>query len=117
MNHLIAYCGLDCGKCEAYLVTQGNDAAAQQRVLEQWRVQFNSPDLALADVLCDGCAAGGRHCGYCATCAVRASAEQRGVPNCAHCADYATCPTLNDFIANIPEARANLEEIRLLLAR
>jgi hypothetical protein len=117
MNRLIAFCGLDCSGCDAYLATQAQDVAAQARVLEHWRIEYGNPGMTLADVTCDGCtSADGRHGGYCGACPVRACGEARGVVNCAHCDEYETCPTLNNFIANIPPARANLEQIRLLLA-
>ncbi|MCL5109362.1 MAG: DUF3795 domain-containing protein [Chloroflexi bacterium] len=108
---MIAYCGLDCAVCPAYVATQASDLPAQERLLAQWRVEFKAPEMQLADVLCDGCAAAGRHCGYCAGCEVRACAAPRGVANCAYCPDYG-CAKLASFWAMAPAARENLEAIR-----
>ena len=69
---MIAFCGLDCAVCHAYLATQSNDEAAKQKVLEYWRVEFNSPEMPLSAVTCDGCPNTGRLSGYCQTCSVRA---------------------------------------------
>jgi hypothetical protein len=113
MDKIIAYCGLNCSECPAYLATQTGNRAELEQVAAQWREAFNMPDLTAESVVCDGCLQieGGRLIGYCATCAVRACAVERGVANCAHCADYA-CDKLTAFWAHAPEARAALEQIR-----
>ena len=113
MDKIIAYCGLNCSECPAYVATQSGDPAALERVAAQWREAFNMPDLTAESVICDGCLQkdGGRLSGYCATCAIRACAVERGVVNCAHCADYA-CDKLTAFWAHAPEAQATLEQIR-----
>ena len=115
MAAMIAFCGLDCAGCEAYIATQANDEDAKLKLLEKWRVEFGAPDMPLSAVTCDGCTSTGRLGGYCQECAVRACAVAKGVENCAHCADYETCETLQGFIVNIPSAKANLEAIRAAL--
>lgn len=112
MDKLIAFCGLDCAGCEAYIATRVNDEAAKQALLAKWRVEYDSPDMPAEAVTCDGCAGEGRHGGYCSFCEVRACASARGVRNCAHCGEYETCETLQGFIVNIPSAQANLASIR-----
>ena len=115
MATMIAYCGLDCAGCEAYLATQANDEAAKQKLLEKWRVEFDAPEMTMASVTCDGCTSTERLGGYCQACPVRACAVEKGVETCAHCADYETCEILQGFIVNIPAAKANLEAIRAAL--
>lgn len=115
MGPIIAYCGLDCAKCEAYQVTRADDEAAKQALLVKWQVEYNSPEMTLESLTCDGCTLDGRLGGYCHNCPVRACGEGRGVANCAYCEDYETCSTLQGFIKDIPEARANLEAIRAAL--
>jgi hypothetical protein len=112
MEKMIAFCGLDCAGCEAYLATQADDHAAKEVLLETWREAYDAPELTLANVTCDGCTSTGRLGGYCADCPVRACAVERGLVHCAACGEYATCETLEDFIKDIPEARANLEALR-----
>jgi hypothetical protein len=112
-NQLIAYCGLDCAQCPAYIATQANDQAALEKVAADWREQFNSPDITVEAVICDGCLGtnGGRLGGYCSMCEVRACATEKAVTNCAHCADYA-CEKLENFFGMAPQARTTLDEIR-----
>jgi hypothetical protein len=116
MNPLIAFCGLDCAQCEAYIATQANDKAAQQRLLVKWREEYNAPDMTLAAVTCDDCTSTGRLGGYCSACPVRACSVSRQMTNCAYCPDYASCEKLAHFFNLAPHAKANLDEIRLRLS-
>ena len=112
MAPMIAYCGLDCSACTAYIATQAGDLDAQERLLAQWRVQFHEPDMPLAAVVCDGCSpAAARQGGYCFACPVRACALGRGLETCGHCPDYG-CETMEELIAGSTEMRSNLEAIR-----
>jgi len=113
MDEITAYCGLTCTECEAYLATQANDHAALERVATKWREEFNAPNMAVEYVICDGClASDGRLGGHCLECDIRACGVERGVANCAHCADYA-CAKLEGFFGFVPTARATLDAIRL----
>ena len=113
MDKIIAYCGLNCAVCPAYLATQSNDPAALERVAAEWRVAFNAPDITAESIVCDGClaTAGGRLAGYCSMCEIRACAIERAVVNCAYCADYG-CAKLSGFLAQAPSARETLEQLR-----
>jgi hypothetical protein len=110
-NEIVAYCGIVCSDCPAYTATQAGDQAALQRVLEQWRQEFNAPTMTIEYVACDGCLSGEQKCGYCAGCEIRACGVTRGVANCAHCPDYA-CDKLEGFFGMVPDARATLDRIR-----
>jgi hypothetical protein len=115
MDKIIAYCGLVCTDCPAYVATQANDRTALERVAAQWREEFNAPDITVESVICDGCLTdAGRKCAHCSECEIRACALERGVANCAHCADYA-CEKLGGFFSFAPEARAVLDRIRSTL--
>jgi len=116
MDRIIAYCGLVCTGCPAYVATQANDQAALEQVAAQWREEYNAPDITVESVICDGCLpSDGRHCSHCFECEVRACGIERGVVNCAHCADYA-CEKLEGFFGFAPDARAVLDEVRQGLA-
>lgn len=114
MNNFIAACGLDCSQCEAYKVTQANDVDAMEKLVAQWRVEYNAPDMTIQSVICDGCMVGERHGGYCGECGVRKCAVERGLANCAYCADYA-CDTLKGFWEMAPQAKVNLEALHAQL--
>jgi hypothetical protein len=111
MDDLLAPCGLDCGKCPAYIATQANDARALARVADEWSKAFNFK-LTLEEVICDGCTTESkRKYAYIKTCGVRLCALARGVRTCAHCDDYG-CDTLIEFFNNVPRTRGLLETIR-----
>ncbi len=113
MAQMIAVCGLNCAECEAYRATQANDEAAKERIAAKWREQFNAPGITAAFVTCDGCLAfGGRQGGHCAECNIRACGVERGLPNCAHCAEFGTCEKLAGFFQFVPQAKTTLEELR-----
>lgn len=115
MDKIIAYCGLVCTECPGYIATQANDQEALERVAAQWREEFNASEITVASVLCDGCLTDeGRKCGHWSECEIRACAMERGVLNCAHCADYA-CDRLAGFFGFVPEARTLLDGIRASL--
>jgi hypothetical protein len=115
MDKIIAYCGLICTDCPAYIATQADDRAALERVAAQWREEYNAPDITVESVICDGClGSGGRHCSHCFECEIRACGMEQGVANCAHCADYA-CEKLEGFFGLVPDARAVLGEVRCSL--
>ena len=46
-NNMIAFCGLICTDCPAYLATQADDDSARKKVAEQWREAYQSPVLQL----------------------------------------------------------------------
>jgi hypothetical protein len=113
MDEIIAYCGLVCSECPAYIATQSNDRGKLERVAAQWREQFNAPEMTADSIVCDGCLGrnGGRLCAYGSVCEIRACAQPRAVANCAHCEEYA-CAKLAGFLEHAPEAHAVLEGIR-----
>jgi hypothetical protein len=112
VDKIVAYCGLVCSDCDAYIATQANDPVALERVAAQWREEYHAPDITVAGVMCDGClGVDGRHCGHCYECEIRACGMARGVVNCAYCADYG-CERLERFWGFAPNLRALLDGIR-----
>ena len=116
MTQMIAYCGIVCTECDAYKATRTNDPAILEKVAAEWREQFD-PNITAADVACDGCLATSETlCSHCAVCSVRACGKERGVVNCAHCADYAGCEKLEAFFEHAPNLRDVLDGIRKQIA-
>jgi len=109
---LLAYCGLSCAKCPAYVATQTDDQALRIKTAQEWSSEeFSvSPD----DLVCDGCTtAAGKLWTWCTQCAVRVCASKRQVATCATCPDYG-CETLESFFQMAgDEARRRLEALRL----
>ena len=112
MDKIIAYCGLVCSDCSAYIATQADDQAALEQVAAQWREEYNVPDITVESVICDGCLTDeGRKCSHCFDCKIRACGMERGVVNCAYCDDYA-CEELEGFFGFVPDAKVLLDGIR-----
>jgi predicted nucleic acid binding AN1-type Zn finger protein len=111
MEKIIAYCGIVCSECPAYIATQNNDDAKRRETAEQWTKQFGH-EMKPEDINCDGCLTDtGRIVSYCAICEIRKCARERGMVNCAYCDDYA-CDKLEKFFEMAPMFRATLDEIR-----
>jgi hypothetical protein len=111
MTTLFAACGLDCAKCDAYIATQADDQAALEKLAEKWRVDYSAPNISAANILCDGCMAGGRTIDHCQECKIRACVQEHKLENCATCPDYA-CENLTVFWTFAPQAKINLEVLR-----
>ena len=112
MERIVAYCGIVCSDCKGYLATQADDWSALEAVAAEARANFGVADATAESVRCDGClSATGVKIGYCSECAIRACGVQKGVANCAHCADYA-CDKLEAFWSMAPEGRTILDTVR-----
>jgi len=108
MKQLIAYCGLDCEKCDAYIATKNDDPALREKTARLWGKLNNTPILP-EHINCDGCRANGRKTVYCDTmCRIRQCARKRGVTTCGDCPELDTCPVVGAVHAYSPEARKNL---------
>ena len=111
MERIIAYCGLVCDECPAYLATQADDDQARAKIAAEWSEGLGAT-MKPEDINCDGClGAGGRKVGYFSMCEIRACAVERSVENCAHCSDYA-CESLKGFLKGAPAAQALLDGMR-----
>ena len=111
MQEIVAYCGLVCTECPAYKATQEDDDSARAKVAEAWSKQFKH-DFKTEDINCHGClAAGEMQFSYCSLCNIRKCGVDRKVLNCAYCVEY-PCDKLDDFHAQVAEAKAKLETLR-----
>jgi hypothetical protein len=112
MEPMIAYCGLICSECPAYLATQADDEAELERVAAMWREEYSTPSITVESVICDGClGTTGRKCSHCFDCEIRACAMALNLANCGHCASY-SCGRLEGFFGFVPSARTTLDGIR-----
>jgi hypothetical protein len=122
MDRMIAFCGVICTDCPAYLATQLDDYDALEQVLAHWREDFNAPHITVEDIVCDGCLTrDGRLNGYCQHCRVRPCGMARSVPNCAYCDKYVCdelerllglCDKVEGIFGFVRQARATLDGIR-----
>lgn len=107
---MIAYCGLDCSKCDAYLATREDSDAQRQATARKWSEMYQA-DIKPGQINCDGCKADGTRFFHCDNCDIRQCCISKGVDHCAACEEY-ICDTLAGFIKLAPEAGVALEALR-----
>jgi len=111
---IIAYCGLDCSKCDAYTATQTRDLERKREIAKRWTKGLNL-EFKPEDIDCNGCMSN-KVSGWCTKiCRIRPCAEVRKVKTCAHCRDH-PCDKLTEFLSNETEATRTLDQIRKNLA-
>ena len=111
MDEMIAYCGLMCTECPAYIATRDDNDDLRRKTAEDWSEEFKA-EIKPEDINCDGCiVTGGRHFAHCGMCEIRKCGIERAIENCAHCPDYA-CDKLTGFFEVVPAARTRLDGIR-----
>jgi hypothetical protein len=114
VKEMVAFCGLTCTECPAYLATQNDDDEERTRVAETWSRQYNS-DIKPEDINCGGCLPGHtKYFHHCSECDIRACGVAREVQNCAYCDDY-LCERLERFFGFVPAAKTKLDSIRSVL--
>ena len=112
MNDMIAYCGLECHQCGAFLATRDDDDVKRQEVAELWSREFNS-DIQPRDINCLGCRSEGEILfNHCNVCEIRKCGRERGLSNCAYCEEY-PCKKLEEFFDMVPDSRIRLDNIRI----
>jgi len=116
MERMVAFCGLVCTDCKAFIATQENDDVKRRDVAEAWSKLFGR-EIKPEEINCDGCLSrDGRHIGYCDICEIRKCGVEKGVENCGYCVDY-KCEKLGKFFEQASEAEKKLEEVRQQLRK
>lgn len=109
MNNRIAYCGLDCEKCDAYLATLHDDQALREKTAALW-AELNQAPILPEHINCQGCREDGVKTVFCdQICGVRPCARKKGLENCGCCPDMETCQTIGVMISNNPELLKKLK--------
>ena len=109
MRKMIAYCGLDCENCDAYLATKGNNQALREKTAKLWS-EWNQVLILPEQINCEGCRADGVKTAYCESlCPIRQCALKKGLATCGDCPEMDTCQTVGAIIANNPDALGNLK--------
>ena len=89
----IAFCGLDCASCEAFIATKNNDDQLRAEVARKWTERYqktgrNRPALKPEDVNCRGCLSSGPIYLYCSSCEIRRCGLDKKIKNCRECENY-----------------------------
>lgn len=109
MQKIIAYCGINCSECPAYLATQKNDLKWLKKVAKEWSSE--SMTFKPEEICCDGCSKDRRLFSWCSECPIRSCCREKGFENCAYCKDYG-CDNLKMTFDKTPSAKERLDEIR-----
>ena len=94
---MIAYCGLDCERCDAYLATINDDQELRKKTAKLWAELNNAPILP-EHINCQGCRVGIRQC-----------ALKKGVTTCGECLNLEKCSIVDAILENNPSALKNLK--------
>ncbi len=111
-DEIIAFCGLNCTECPAYIGTQEEDEILLKKTAKRWSTAKHK--IESSDILCDGCASPGKRlASICAECQVRICGVGKAIENCGFCDDY-PCQTLETVWKwlRTPKAKARLDEIK-----
>lgn len=107
MKHSIAYCGLDCEKCDAYLATLHDDQALREKTAKLW-AELNQAPILPEHINCEGCRGDGKKTVYCEhLCAVRRCALEKGVTTCGACPELARCQAIAAIVSANPAVQDN----------
>lgn len=77
---MVAYCCLECDKCDAYIATQNNDDALRAKVAKEWKMKAE-------EIRCDGCKSNDALF----NCEAKKCSITKNLPTCAHCPDFPSC--------------------------
>jgi len=109
MKDMIACCGLDCEKCDAYLATIRDDQALREKTAKLWS-ELNRVTILPEHINCEGCRVNGKKTVFCdRLCRIRQCVLEKGMETCGDCPEMETCPTVAMVISNNPDARRNLK--------
>ncbi len=109
MKKYIAYCGLDCEKCDARTATLNNDNALREKVAKRWS-EMNGITITADMINCEGCRMDGVKTPFCdRLCPIRQCAMGKSHETCGDCAQMENCQTVSMVISNNAEALGNLK--------
>lgn len=111
MKKLIAACGINCADCEAREATLANDNEKRKIVAAKWSKAYEA-ELSIESINCTGCMEEGVKFSHCKDCDYRQCVQEMELNNCAECEEY-PCEEMEQFLEHVPEAKANLDELRV----
>lgn len=109
MRDMIAYCGLNCEKCDAYLATIRDDQVLREKTAKLWS-KLNNASILPEHINCEGCRINGVKTVYCdSLCPIRQCALKKAVTTCGDCPELEKCQTVGVVISNNPAIIENLK--------
>ena len=115
---LFGYCGLNCSECPVFIATVNNDEELRISTAKEWTALYSEylgqDELKSEDIDCLGCSnEDGVNFIGCVNYPIRECSRKKGFDTCAICDDYESCGMLNGFFSQFPQAKTNLDTIRL----
>ena len=112
MRRTIAFSGLDCEKCDAYIATKTDDQALREKTAKLW-AELNHAPILPEHINCEGCRMDGAKTVFCSTlCEIRKCVTSKGFNTCGNCPEKDICPKVAPIWQFNPQAKKNLEEIQ-----
>ena len=109
MKEFIAYCGLDCEKCEARIATVNNDNELRKKVAAEW-TEMNHVEITPEMINCAGCRVDGVKTPFCdSLCQIRQCGLAKKIETCGSCGELMICGKVKMIIGNNKEALENLK--------
>jgi hypothetical protein len=111
-GNIIAFCGIDCAACPAYVGTQAGDEELLAKTAAEW--SSDDEPLAAEDVICYSCTQTEKRLyTWCSACRMKDCCREKGIANCAYCGEYA-CDDLKKLwdVVESHTPRATLDDIR-----
>ncbi len=108
----IAYCGINCSTCPAYVATQKEQDSVRIKIAELWSDKDHHYEAC--EITCKGChEPWGKKFRHCKECQVRACAREKLYDTCAECSDY-PCNKLEDLFQTLDKkiSRINLDLLK-----
>lgn len=99
----IAYCCLECEKCDVYIATQNNDNELRAKVAKEWKMKAE-------ELYCDGCKSDRTPF----NCEAKKCASGRNLPTCAHCDDFPSCD--KEIWTKWPQLKEKVQAMRSKLS-
>lgn len=108
-NKYIAYCGIDCSKCEARIATINDDDSLRMKVAKEWSI-LNNVLIEKSQINCLGCRLEGNKSIFCESiCEIRKCAKNNVKTTCGACKNINTCEKLKQITSNNKECINNLK--------
>lgn len=109
-NKLIAYCGIDCSKCDAYIGTTTNDQTLLATTAKLWS-ELNGVTITPEDLRCEGCRTNGIKTMYCSSlCKIKQCAISKQYETCGNCENLEQCPMIASIAKFHKDAIDNLKK-------
>jgi len=112
---MIAYCGLNCTECPAYIATIVNDEKLREKTAKLW-TELYKHEIRPEQINCTGCKSEGKHFFFCRICGIKKCAEEKGHDTCAYCPDFG-CEKIEALTQMDPNVKKALEGQRKRLGK